>query len=89
MNSLTLYVEMNRRRTARFIGYYHWFFRRCEWWWYCTEKDNVDDQDGLILRPPLDIPSTVEAIEYMHKALQFGGNRGWMTTLDQKQISGY
>lgn len=35
------------------------------------DQDREDDQDEYIFGPPLDILSGVDAIEYIHKALQF------------------
>jgi hypothetical protein len=49
-------------------------------------QDSEDDQDEYIFGPPLDILSRVEAIEYMHKALQFAQHQEGITERDLHDI---
>src|ERR1700754_1131055 len=49
-------------------------------------QDGGDDQDEYIFGPPLDIPSRVEAIEYMDKALQFAQHQEGITERDLRDI---
>jgi hypothetical protein len=51
-----------------------------------ADQDNVDELDEYIFGPPLDILSRVEAIEYMHKALQFAQHQEGITERDLRDI---
>lgn len=50
------------------------------------EQGSEDDQDEYIFGPPLDILSRVEAVEYMHKALQFAQHQEGITERDLRDI---
>jgi hypothetical protein len=50
------------------------------------DPKSEDDQDEYIFGPPLDILSRVEAIEYIHKALQFAQHQEGITERDLHNI---
>jgi hypothetical protein len=50
------------------------------------DQESEYDQDEYIFGPPLDILSRVEAIEYMHKALQFAQHQEGITERDLHDI---
>ena len=49
-------------------------------------QDSEDDQDEYIFGPPPDIPSRVEAIEYIQKALQYAQHQEGITEKDLRDI---
>ena len=50
------------------------------------QQDRDDDQDEYIFGPPPDIPSRIEAIECIDKALQFAQHQEGITERDLRDI---